>query len=1129
MTSDVLGKLIRALNEAGVEFVAEDLVDALWLAPQLEPRPDAERMIHEALHLAPDAESESPADPAQLASTGAPSETVARPQTTAQRDTIGAYLPPKGTGFSEGISGVAVRLPEAAALPHARSIARALKPLRRRQETTRILLMNETRTADQLAVSDIWFPIFFSGKERWLSATIVIDIGASMAIWRNVIRELRRVLASLGAFRKLEHWWLDTEDPAWTQQSDGPIPLFGSERSRIYHRPLDIVHPSGRQLIFVVSDCVGDAWWDGRAARLLGLWGKTSHVVVLQVLPQSMWERTALSEDQKVVLRSSRAACPNSDLKALVKSRFGGPVSVQDATLPAPVLELETDAIGEWSKWVAQDAGGILPGRALTYDRPTEQVGAVENSSNWSQAPGQPFLTVASRTARKLANIMAVAPPFNLPLLRVIRESMLGGEATQVHEAEFLLGGLVKVVAERDHRFDRPDDVLYDFQTDELRKLFRAAVRVPDALDLLRIEKVSQYLASKLGQQSSFRAYLASPASHEGAINMSVPADRGPIARFTKDVLQWLGPPYDRLIGRDEIIPDEQAEQVQSAKWILVAGTGLDDLPEPVVGAAEQVGRWLGLNGYGLITGGWKGVDYIVASVFARTLRDAGLPIENYLKHVVLEGRIPKFRGGQRISADVGLPTYEQTVALADGVVLIGGRGLTRATGQHSLDVHKPLYPLASTGGAAQNMHAEMVANWDSLSWHPMSREEFLTLSEQTLNAIKDSLNRFGNKGSPLQGSLQSESRPPAAAAADVSAVSGTELDDIQRDPAVAAVAPVIPLRSIAPPPSSVSEPSAKLEAGPALGWTWGIEAVGAHQSPFSGSGVTVAILCEGIDADHHAFRGVSVELNDLIGQDESDSNASHGTHVAATILGRDIGGMRIGIARGVSRLLVARVMDRNSGSSETLIEGLQWASQRGANIIALFQAFDYPGMVATLVGQGYPVAVATSRALTSYTENLSLFQKLITALQVTKPSGNPLIIVPAGNDSSRRQDGAMVIDKSFPGNLEGVVSVGAIRESAERRSRYGVADFSNGRPSLAAPGVDIISARPGGGLIKMSGTSMAAAHAVGVAALWAEKLMRDSGRVDGDNLSARLMATARPLDLSPTDVGDGLIVSPPS
>jgi subtilisin family serine protease len=44
------------------------------------------------------------------------------------------------------------------------------------------------------------------------------------------------------------------------------------------------------------------------------------------------------------------------------------------------------------------------------------------------------------------------------------------------------------------------------------------------------------------------------------------------------------------------------------------------------------------------------------------------------------------------------------------------------------------------------------------------------------------------------------------------------------------------------------------------------------------------------------------------------------------------------------------------------------------------------------------------------------------------------------------------------------------------------VAYFSNAFPEISAPGVAILSAKVGGGLTTMSGTSMAAPHVAGVA-----------------------------------------------
>lgn len=78
------------------------------------------------------------------------------------------------------------------------------------------------------------------------------------------------------------------------------------------------------------------------------------------------------------------------------------------------------------------------------------------------------------------------------------------------------------------------------------------------------------------------------------------------------------------------------------------------------------------------------------------------------------------------------------------------------------------------------------------------------------------------------------------------------------------------------------------------------------------------------------------------------------------------------------------------------------------------------------------------------------------------------------------------------------------------------------------AVGVDVVSARSGGGLVAMSGTSMAAPHVAGVAALWWERL---GARGSAREVWARLLATARTSGMvgptGPDDIGSGEVMAP--
>jgi len=76
----------------------------------------------------------------------------------------------------------------------------------------------------------------------------------------------------------------------------------------------------------------------------------------------------------------------------------------------------------------------------------------------------------------------------------------------------------------------------------------------------------------------------------------------------------------------------------------------------------------------------------------------------------------------------------------------------------------------------------------------------------------------------------------------------------------------------------------------------------------------------------------------------------------------------------------------------------------------------------------------------------------------------------------------------------------------------FEIAPFSNVGPKLSAPGVDIVSAKAGGGLVAMNGTSMACPHVAGLAALWWQS-EREAGNADsGQAVRANVIAGARPI-----------------
>lgn len=353
----------------------------------------------------------------------------------------------------------------------------------------------------------------------------------------------------------------------------------------------------------------------------------------------------------------------------------------------------------------------------------------------------------------------------------------------------------------------------------------------------------------------------------------------------------------------------------------------------------------------------------------------------------------------------------------------------------------------------------------------------------------------------------------------DIQDLEEHEVRDVNDDPDVENIAAAdVPLNLIAPLAGEAGDPDAP---------PWGLEAIGALTSPWTGQGIRVAVLDTGIMLDHPAFHhllaGQRIVVRNFTNgapNDVSDQNHDgHGTHCAGTIAGGSVGGRRIGVAPDIACLIVGKVLGEGGDNNETIVEAINWAVAEKADIISMSLGINFPRMVESLNKEkGMPLQAATSLALQQYRDTIKLYAKLADFLS----ERNVLLVAATGNDSRRP---AYTIDVMPPAASELIIKVGAVGRTP--RGALSIAPFSNTGADLVAPGADIVSAGLDGGLHSLSGTSMATPHVAGIAALWAQKGRADNGHLYFPDLKYDLMGSLQRLPGARADIGRGMAMAP--
>jgi len=238
---------------------------------------------------------------------------------------------------------------------------------------------------------------------------------------------------------------------------------------------------------------------------------------------------------------------------------------------------------------------------------------------------------------------------------------------------------------------------------------------------------------------------------------------------------------------------------------------------------------------------------------------------------------------------------------------------------------------------------------------------------------------------------------------------------------------------------------------------SWGllrIDSTYSEGKAAAGQGVNVYVMDTGIRTKHQEFDGnravPTLEVDDLNLKEclgahgcAADNNG-HGTHAAATV-----GGKTVGVAPGATMHAVKVLDDEGKGSYANVLMAMDWILQYGKR----------PAVM--LTGTTSDSNVDTSRSLKD---------------AIDKATADGVSVVVGAGDSTANAC------KSTPAFVPSAVTVGATTETDQLLSSSNFGSCLD----LLAPGTNIKTADVLSdlGMVSVSGTSMAAAHAAGAMAV---------------------------------------------
>ncbi|WP_406863916.1 TIR-like protein FxsC [Streptomyces sp. HUAS MG47] len=541
-----LDSVVGAVHALGRGLDGVSLAELLWLAAQS------------------DAGQPEDGTPARTPAGGGGERVAVDPRETerAGRDpSLQPVYEPTAAPGGRGLTGRKVSLPRAAALPRARELATALRPLRRPWRKGRREQLDIAGTVADFARSGELLPVFGPTPERWFDLTVVLDRSPTMAVWADTTGELLRLLASTGVFRTLRVQEINTWEPEPEPEPEPPSATATS--------PLP--QAQSRRLVLVVSDCVATATGDSRLWDRIHRWARAVPTVLVNPLPPAIWRHSGLDLPAVRTAPPPRPGAANARLPyaepPLLEELLYAAEGIREPWVPVPVVSLTPRSVDRWARTLMRGAPEGCAAVLVPQPGLMERPGVLGDAELDGEKLVESFLHRASTTAVRLAALCSSYAELSVALLHLVRQELVP-EATPADLAEVVVGGLVSV----DQGEEERSGPVLRFHAGVRERLAhrlgaRDARRVRDA--------ITRFVEANPNARSRFPAVTPSPS---GDTTIAATEGRPPIADMPAEAVET----GETAEGSETADSVDTAETLAAWKRARVALRGTPTGPRPL-------------------------------------------------------------------------------------------------------------------------------------------------------------------------------------------------------------------------------------------------------------------------------------------------------------------------------------------------------------------------------------------------------------------------------------------------------------------------------------------------------------------------------------------------------------------